>query len=209
MVTLLAHIFIKDNGDKAKIRQTYGVLAGAAGIFLNVLLFLGKFLAGTLSSSIAITADAFNNLSDAGSSVVTLVGFKLAGTKPDTKHPFGHGRIEYLSGLVVAAAILIMAAELIRDSGYKIFHPQKTEFSLLIAGILTVSILVKLYMAYYNRSIAAQIDSAAMRGVAADSISDSCATLVVLVAALVGEFSGLKIDGYCGVAYRLFWNRFL
>lgn len=203
MVTLLAHIFIRNMEDKAKVRQAYGMLGGIVGILLNLLLFAGKFLAGTLSHSIAITADAFNNLSDAGSSVVTLIGFKLAGTKPDTEHPFGHGRIEYISGLIVAAAILIMAVELIRDSLYKIFHPQKTEFSLLIAGILTVSILVKLYMAYYNRSIAAKIDSAAMRGVAADSLSDSCATLVVLVTALVGEFSGLMIDGYCGVAVGL------
>lgn len=203
MVTLLAHIFIHDTEDKARVRQIYGMLAGVLGILLNVLLFAGKFLAGTLSHSIAITADAFNNLSDAASSVVTLIGFKLAGTKPDTEHPFGHGRIEYLSGLIVAAAILIMAVELIRDSFYKILHPQKTEFSLLIAGILTVSILIKLYMAYYNRSIAEKIDSAAMRGVAADSLSDSCATLVVLVAALVGRFSGIMIDGWCGVVVGL------
>lgn len=203
MITVLARIFIRNRNDKAKVRQAYGILCGVIGILLNVMLFAGKFMAGALSGSIAITADAFNNLSDAGSSVVTLIGFKLAGAKPDPKHPFGHGRIEYISGLVVAAAILIMAVELIRDSIGKILHPQKTEFSLLIAAILTVSILVKLYMAYYNRSIAEKIDSPAMRGVAADSLSDSCATLVVLVAALVGEFSGFMIDGYCGVAVGL------
>ena len=122
MVTLLAKIFIQEKNDQAKIREEYGVLCGVVGILFNVLLFAGKFLAGTISHSIAITADAVNNLSDAGSSIVTLAGFKLAGTKPDPEHPFGHGRIEYISGLVVAAAILLMAYELIRDSVGKIVH---------------------------------------------------------------------------------------
>ena len=129
MVTLLAKIFIQEKNDQAKIREEYGVLCGVVGILFNVLLFAGKFLAGTISHSIAITADAVNNLSDAGSSIVTLAGFKLAGTKPDPEHPFGHGRIEYISGLVVAAAILLMAYELIRDSVGKIVHPEETEFS--------------------------------------------------------------------------------
>ena len=126
MVTLLAKIFIQEKNDQAKIREEYGVLCGVVGILFNVLLFAGKFLAGTISHSIAITADAVNNLSDAGSSIVTLAGFKLAGTKPDPEHPFGHGRIEYISGLVVAAAILLMAYELIRDSVGKIVHPEET-----------------------------------------------------------------------------------
>ena len=144
MVTLLAKIFIKDSEDKIKQREAYGMLCGVIGILFNVLLFIGKFLAGTLSNSIAITADAFNNLSDAGSSIVTLLGFKLAGAKPDTEHPFGHGRIEYVSGLVVAAAILLMGYELVRDSIGKIMHPEETEFTLLVAVILIASILVKL-----------------------------------------------------------------
>jgi cation diffusion facilitator family transporter len=126
MVTLLAKIFIQEKNDQAKIREEYGVLCGVVGILFNVLLFAGKFLAGTISHSIAITADAVNNLSDAGSSIVTLAGFKLAGTKPDPEHPFGHGRIEYISGLVVAAAILLMAYELIRDSVGKIVHPESS-----------------------------------------------------------------------------------
>ena len=204
MVTLLARIFVKKEADEMSQRLSYGMLCGLLGIGLNILLFIGKFLAGTISKSIAITADAFNNLSDAGSSAVTLVGFKLAGSKPDTEHPFGHGRIEYISGLVVAAAILIMAVELIRDSIGKIMHPQATEFSLLVVAILIVSILVKVYMAYYNRQIAKKINSAAMKATAMDSLSDSCATLVVLVATLVAHFSGLQIDGYCGVAVGLF-----
>ena len=134
MVTLLAKIFIQEKNDQAKIREEYGVLCGVVGILFNVLLFAGKFLAGTISHSIAITADAVNNLSDAGSSIVTLAGFKLAGTKPDPEHPFGHGRIEYISGLVVAAAILLMAYELIRDSVGKIVHPEDKNFSITISS---------------------------------------------------------------------------
>ncbi len=199
MVTLLTKIFIKDTGDKIKLREAYGMLCGMVGIFFNVLLFAGKFLAGTLSNSIAITADAFNNLSDAGSSIVTLLGFKLAGAKPDTEHPFGHGRIEYISGLVVAAAILLMGYELIRDSIGKIIHPEETEFTPLVAVILIVSILVKLYMAYYNRSIGKKLDSAAMRAVATDSLSDTMATTVVLFASVFTHFTGIVIDGYCGL----------
>lgn len=199
MITLLAKIFIKDTEDKSKLREAYGMLCGIVGVCFNILLFVGKFLAGTFSNSIAITADAFNNLSDAGSSVVTLLGFKLAGAKPDTEHPFGHGRIEYISGLVVAAAILLMGYELIRDSIGKILHPEETEFTVLIAVILIASILVKLYMAYYNRSVGKKLDSAAMKAVATDSLSDMVATTVVLFASVFTHFTGIKIDGYCGL----------
>lgn len=198
MITFLAKFFVKEQEDKTAVRQSYGMLCGIVGIFLNILLFAGKFLAGILSSSIAITADAFNNLSDAGSSFVTLVGFKLAGAKPDPEHPFGHGRMEYVSGLVVAAAILLMAYELIKDSIDKIIHPEETQFSMLVMGILVVSICVKLYMAYYNRGVGAKIDSAAMKATATDSLSDACATTVVLIATLVGHYTELHIDGWCG-----------
>lgn len=204
MVALLARMFINEEQDKAKIRQSYGVLCGVVGILLNVLLFLGKFFAGLISNSIAITADAFNNLSDAGSSFVTMIGFKLAGAKPDPEHPFGHGRMEYVSGLVVSAAILLMAYELIRDSVSKILHPEETEFSVLVVVILAVSIAVKLYMVYYNRRIGEQIDSAAMKATAMDSLSDSCATGVVLGATLVGHYTELQIDGWCGILVALF-----
>lgn len=204
MIALLAKIFIKEKNDKIKIRQSYGVLCGVVGILLNILLFFGKFLAGTLSNSIAITADAINNLSDAGSSFVTLIGFKLAGAKPDPEHPFGHGRMEYVSGLAVAAAILLMAYELIRDSVSKILHPEETEFSMPVLIILVVSILIKLYMAYYNRSIGKRIGSAAMKATAMDSLSDTCATAVVLAATLVGHYTGFHIDGWCGVLVGLF-----
>lgn len=199
MITLLAKLFIKDTGDSGKLREAYGTLCGAVGILLNIVLFAGKFFAGTISNSIAITADAINNLSDAGASVITLLGFKLAGAKPDTRHPFGHGRIEYVSGLVIAAAILLMGYELIRDSIGKIIHPEETEFTLLIAVILIASVLVKIYMAFYNRAIGKKIDSAAMKAAAADSMSDTVATLAVLLSSVIGHYTGLKIDGYCGL----------
>ena len=203
MITILAKFFIHDDGDKGKLRQSYGMLCGIVGVMFNVFLFIGKFLAGTISNSIAITADAFNNLSDAGSSIVTLLGFKMAGAKPDTEHPFGHGRIEYISGLVVAAAILLMGYELIRDSVGKILHPEETVFNALVAVILIASILVKLYMAYYNHNIGKKLDSAAMRAVATDSLSDMVATTAVLLASVFTHFTGYKIDGYCGLVVGL------
>ena len=206
MVNILAKFFIKDNKNVSnpKVRQAYGLLCGALGIFLNVLLFAGKFIAGTISNSIAITADAFNNLSDAGSSLVTLLGFKLSAAKPDPEHPFGHGRIEYISGLIVSAAILLMAYELIRDSIDKIINPASIEFSILSIVILIVSIIVKLYMAYYNKTIGNKINSAAMTATSFDSLSDSVATTVVLIATLVSHFFDIQIDGYCGVLVGLF-----
>jgi len=207
MVTLLAKIFVHDTGDKNALRQAYGMLCGILGIVLNVMLFTGKFIAGFISNSIAITADAVNNLSDAGSSFVTLIGFKLAGQKADTEHPYGHGRMEYISGLVVAAAILLMGYELAKDSISKIITPQETEFSWLVVGILVVSIGVKVYMFFYNNSIAKKIESPAMAATAKDSLSDSVATSVVLISALVSHYTDIKIDGYCGllVAVLIFY----
>lgn len=206
MVTLLSRIFIKnrEDTDDAGVRQAYGVLSGAVGIFFNVLLFAGKFFAGAIAHSIAITADAFNNLSDAGSSVITLIGFKMAGQKPDPHHPFGHGRIEYLSGLAVSAAILIMAFELIKTSFLKIIHPAETAFEPLIAVILLCSILVKCYMFLYNRSISKKIKSEAMMATASDSLSDTLATTVVLATTLIAHFTGLHLDGICGVLVGVF-----
>lgn len=206
MISLLSRLFIADreNTSNPEVRKAYGVLCGGTGIALNILLFAGKFLAGFLSNSIAITADAFNNLSDAGSSLITLVGFQMAGQEPDPHHPFGHGRIEYLSGLFVSVAILIMAFELIQSSVDKILHPQPVVFSWLTIVILLVSIAVKVYMAFYNKSIGKKIDSAAMKATATDSLSDTLATTVVLAASLTAHFTGLKIDGYCGILVGLF-----
>ena len=206
MITFLAKLWIKDyqKTDLPEVRQAYGVLCGGVGIGFNILLFLGKFLAGLLSNSIAITADAFNNLSDAGSSVVTLIGFQLAGQRPDLEHPFGHGRIEYLSGLAVSAAILIMAVELIQSSFSKILHPEAVNFQPLTAVILAASIGVKLYMAYYNRSTGNRIQSAAMKATATDSLSDALATSVVFIASIIGRFTSLNIDGWCGLIVGFF-----
>ena len=153
MITFLSHFFIKDYKDynSPQVRQSYGMLCGAVGIALNIFLFIGKWLAGILSGSIAITADAFNNLSDAGSSVITLVGFKLSGQKPDTEHPFGHGRMEYISGLLVSVAILIMGFELIRSSIDKIRTPEPIECSPVIIAVLIASILVKICFCRFSR----------------------------------------------------------
>ena len=206
MVTLLTKIFIRDskNTSSPAVRQAYGMLCGTVGIVLNLLLFAGKFFAGLLSGSIAITADAFNNLSDAGSSIITLIGFRMAGQKPDPGHPFGHGRIEYISGFLVSLLILVMALELIKNSVEKILHPQELTFSTVIVVILAVSSLVKCYMALYNARIGRQIDSAAMKATATDSLSDMLATTVVLAATLTAHYAKLSIDGYCGVLVGLF-----
>lgn len=206
MIRFLAKRLIADydNPSSPKIRQAYGILCGAVGICFNLLLFAGKFFAGLISNSIAITADAFNNLSDAGSSVITLIGFHMAGQKPDLQHPFGHGRIEYVSGLVVAGAILIMAFELIKTSLEKIIHPEAVDFQPVSLIILAVSIGVKLYMSSYNRSTGEKIDSAAMKATALDSLSDALSTSVVLVASIIGHFTSLNIDGWCGIAVGLF-----
>lgn len=206
MVTILINLLIKEkeNVKNPKVRQQYGMLCGIVGIVLNIFLFLGKFLAGTISHSISITADAVNNLSDAGSSCVTLVGFKMAGAKPDIGHPFGHGRMEYIAGLIVSGAILLMAVELVKTSVSKILHPQPVQFGMLSGVILVISILVKIYMAYYNYRIGKRVDSAAMRATATDSLSDVCATTTVLLSSIVGEITGLKVDGYCGVLVGIF-----
>lgn len=205
MISLLARFFCKSDGKSpAQLRTAYGILCGAVGIGLNLLLFLGKFFAGTLSGSVAITADAFNNLSDAGSSVVTLLGFRLAGKKPDAGHPFGHGRMEYISGLVVAGLILVMGAELAKSSVDKILHPEAVTFSWLACGILLASIAVKLYMYRYNRAVGKKIDSAAMAATAADSLSDTAATAAVLLATVASRFISVPLDGWVGLVVALF-----
>lgn len=203
MVTLLAKFVGIENYTADKKRSAYGKLCGIVGIFLNIILFVGKFFAGILSNSIAITADAFNNLSDAGSSVVTLIGFKLAEQKPDSEHPFGHGRMEYLSGLVVSAVILMMGFELIKDSIDKILHPTEVEFSVVVLVILVVSILIKFYMAFYNYSYGKKYESGTLKATATDSLSDCISTFVVLAATIIGHYTDVQIDGFCGIAVGL------
>ena len=202
MISFLAKRFHLDTAPDP--RTAYGSLCGAVGIGLNLLLFAFKFLAGVLSGSIAITADALNNLSDAGSSLVTLLGFRLAAQRPDPHHPFGHGRMEYLSGLAVAVFILFMGFELGKSSISKILSPVPVSSSLLVVVILCVSIAVKLYMWHYNRSIGKRLGSAAMEATAADSLNDSIATAAVLLSTLVGHFTGAMIDGWCGAAVSVF-----
>ncbi len=204
MVSILSKLFIKDDMPLDVRRGAYGKLCGLVGIFLNIVLFAIKFFAGIISNSIAITADAFNNLSDAGSSVVTLVGFKLSEQKPDAKHPYGHGRIEYISGLIVSAVILLMAFEMLKDSVGKIIHPEETSFNIVVILILIISILGKCYMAFYNFRIGKKIDSATLKATGTDSLSDTISTIVVLVSTIVGHFTNLHIDGICGVIVGLF-----
>ena len=199
MITLLSRIFLRGERSEEQTRSAYGKLCGIVGIFLNLLLFAGKFFAGLLSGSIAVTADAFNNLSDAGSSVVSLVSFRISEQKPDAKHPYGHGRIEYVAGLIISAVIIIMAYELIKDSVGKIIHPEETEWSVVVLVILIASILVKCYMAFYNARLGKRYDAAALRATAIDSLSDCVATTVVLLCTVLSHIFSWKIDGYAGV----------
>ena len=202
----LVRLFIKDcdNVTDPAVRERYGILSGAVGIALNLLLSAGKLFAGLMTGSISITADAFNNLSDAGSSVVTLVGFKLAGQKADDGHPFGHGRMEYLAGLLVSLMILLVGVELGRSSIGKILRPEEVDFSLVSTGILAASILVKLWMGQFNRGLGRKIGSAAMAATAADSLSDAVATAAVLAGTLVNRFAHVNIDGWVGLAVAVF-----
>lgn len=206
MITFLSRIFIKnrEQTEDPKVRLAYGSLCGILGIVLNLLLFSGKYLAGMISGSIAIMADAFNNLSDAGSSVITLIGFRISGLEADKGHPFGHGRVEYLSGFGVSVLILLVGLELLKSSAEKILHPQPVEAGGLMAVILLASIGVKGYMWFYNRSIGKKIDSESMKATATDSLSDCAATLTVLVSAGISAYTGKNIDGWCGVFVACF-----
>lgn len=206
MLTFLSRLFIKnrENTSDPAVRRAYGILCGWLGVALNLLLFAGKLTAGLLSGSIAVTADAVNNLSDAGSSVVTLLGFKLSAQAPDQDHPFGHGRMEYISGLVVSMAIVLMGFELAKTSVEAVLHPAAVDFTPLAAGILAVSIGVKLYMALYNRAVGKRIGSAAVAAAASDSLGDCLATSAVLLGGLAGRFWDISLDGWCGAAVALF-----
>ncbi len=203
MIKLLAKYLLKvknPQNDEKVTRKIYGTLCSVIGIMLNVLLFAGKYIAGVISGSVAITADAFNNLSDAGSSFITLIGFRFAGKKPDVDHPFGHGRFEYISGFVVSMAILMMGVELVKTSIGKIMNPEPIETSVIAIIILIVSILVKLYMVIYNKRIGEKIKSSAMKATATDSLGDVLATSFVLISVVVMELTDLNIDGYSGIA---------
>ena len=206
MTHLLVRLFIKDseNVKDPAVRTRYGYLGSVTGIVLNVLLFAGKFVAGLISGAISVTADAFNNLSDAGSSVMSLVGFKMAAQPADEEHPFGHGRMEYVSGLVISFVILLMGFELAKSSVVKIFDPQDIKFSWLTFSILIVSVLVKLWMGLFNYNLGKRINSTSMKATAVDSLSDCVSTSAVIVAMLVFYFADVNIDSYIGLAVALF-----
>ncbi len=199
MTNLLLKLFTKD-GDRASI----GRLSGIVGVVCNLLLAAAKLMIGILSGSVAITADAMNNLSDATSSVVTFVGFKLAERPADEEHPYGHARYEYLSALVVAAIILIIGFELAKSSVQKILHPESTAFSIALLIVLLSSVAVKFWLFLFNRTLGKKVDSTALLATAEDSRNDCIATLAVLVAALIERFTSFRMDGYMGLAVSVF-----
>ena len=206
MINLLAKIFIKDRENTAdqKVRAAYGYLCGAVGIALNILLFAGKLTAGTISGSVAVTADAFNNLSDAGSSVISLIGFRLASQKPDPHHPFGHGRFEYIASLIISIIIILMGFELGKSSFEKILSPEEVEYSALTFAVLGASVAVKLYMFLYNSSVGKKIDSSTMRATAMDSVSDAVSTGAVLLSAVIAMLTKVALDGWMGLVVAVF-----
>lgn len=206
MSELLVRLFIKDynNTKNEAVREKYGLLSGAVGIVVNVLLTCAKFFIGTITNSIAITGDALNNLSDAGSCIVTLAGFKMANMKPDKEHPFGHGRLEYIAALIVGFFVELMGFELIKSSIEKIRDPQPVIFSIPAVIVLVLSIGGKLWLALFNRHLGKKINSPALTAVVADSIGDITATSFTLVALILSKFTTLPLDGFFGIAVALF-----
>ena len=206
MTNLLLRIFIPhaDTVNDNATRAACGKLASTVGILCNVLLFLGKIIVGTISGSISITADAMNNLSDASSSIISLLGFKLAATPADDDHPYGHARYEYLAGLTVAALILIVGTDLLKNSAHKIFNPEPVVFSWVTVAVLVASMLVKLWMSVFNKTIGKKIHSNTLIATAADSRNDVIATAAVLLAMLISHYTNVELDGYVGVAVALF-----
>lgn len=206
MTTLLLHLFIRNSNDTAnpRTRSAIGKLSGIVGIVCNLLLFAGKLLVGTVSHSVAITADAMNNLSDASSSIVTLIGFRLAEKPADADHPYGHARYEYLSGLAVAALIVVIGFELAKTSIEKIITPTPVAFSAVTVGVLLGSIAVKLWLWVFNRRLGKLIQSSTLIATAADSRNDCISTGAVLVAGLVQQLTSWNIDGFVGLAVALF-----
>ena len=202
----LSRLLIKDTEDPTspKVRSRIGRLSGIVGIVCNALLFVGKLIIGILSGSVSITADAMNNLSDATSSIVTLVGFKLAEKPADEDHPYGHARFEYLSGLAVAAMIIVIGFELAKTSVEKIISPSPVVFSAPLVVVLALSVAVKLWLAVFNRHLSKKIGSATLAATSVDSRNDVIATTAVLAAAVIEHFTDLRLDSYFGLAVALF-----
>ena len=206
MITFLIRLFVGKNKDASDtaVRSKYASLAGITGIIVNFLLFLGKLAVGLLAKSVAIIADAFNNISDAGSSVVTLIGFRLANKPVDKEHPLGHGRLEYVTGFIVDALIILVGFELLKSSIDKIIHPSLPSVSILTICILAGAILVKLWLFFFYNKIGKTIRSTAIKGAAFDSLSDCVATTLVLVSAIIARVWGIGIDGYAGILVAAF-----
>ena len=183
MTEIILRLFVKDseNVSNIAVRTRYGIVAGIVGIVCNTLLAIAKFLFGVMSSSVAVTADAVNNLSDSATSILTLVGFKLSSKPADRDHPFGHGRIEYICALVVSCFVLLVGFEVAKTSFMRIIRGESAEFSIIVAIGLAVSIFIKLWLSHFNKKLGRKISSSAMTAVAADSLSDALSTAVTLV----------------------------
>ena len=205
MTKLLIKLFIRNaNVNTQKGRELYGRLAGVVGIVCNLLLSVMKLIIGTVSNSVSITADATNNISDAGSSIVTLVGFRLSGKPADKDHPYGHARIEYISSLIISFIILLIGCSIFKESVIKIFKPEESLFNIATVIILIASILVKLWLSVFNTYLGKQIDSKALEATAIDSRNDVITTFAVLVASIISHFTGFNLDGYMGVIVSVF-----
>ena len=206
MTNLLVKTFIRDseNISDIKVRTAYGTLGSVTGIVLNFFLAIAKLIAGSLSGSISVTADAINNLSDAGSSVISLIGIKIAAKPADKSHPYGHGRIEYISALAVSILVFLMGIELFKDSVNKIKNPEPVEFNYIALGILIVSIVAKLWLGLFNKKLGKKINSAPMMAVMKDSFSDCLATGVAAISIIVSAFSSINLDGFLGIFVACF-----
>ncbi|MCU6718471.1 cation diffusion facilitator family transporter [Porcipelethomonas ammoniilytica] len=206
MVNFLIKTFIKnsENTENPKIRQKYGTLSSIVGIICNVLLFLIKYAMGTLSHSISIVSDAFNNLSDCAGCLVTLLGYKMASKPADKNHPFGHGRMEYLTSLIIAALIIFVGIELLKNSVEKIINPVEIRFSFAVLISLVFSIAVKLWMAVFNAELGKKINSSVLTATAKDSKSDVIATSATLIALICSLFTALPVDGVMGLLVSVF-----
>ena len=206
MTEWLVRKFVKNHDDveNPRVRTAYGTFASIVCIVCNIVLCAAKGAIGAVAGSVAIVADALNNLSDASSNIISLLGFKLASKPADAEHPYGHGRFEYLSGLAVAVLILIIGVELVRSSFEKILSPEPVEFNIAIVAVLALSILVKLWMALFNKRIGARINSSTLMATAADSRNDVIATAAVLAATLASEFLGINLDGWAGLGVGIF-----
>lgn len=205
MIKILIKTFVKDynNTSDIKVREAYGTLAGIIGIICNMILFSTKLTIGFLMNSIAISSDAFNNLSDTGSSMVALIGAKLSGKDPDFEHPYGHGRFEYIASLIISFIIMLVGIELLKSSFDKVLNPEPITFNPILIAILVLSILIKVWMFSYNRYIGHKIDSGVNRATASDSLNDVLATSAVVLTTLIGHVFGLYLDGYAGVVVSL------